>query len=617
MGQQFANAARSELVSAIAAGTTTFEIAPALNPYPDANTGPNPVSNDADWFKLVVQDDQGFEIVYCRTHTSGTTTLGDILRGQEGTTAREFAAGSVVGLRMTAADAAKSIVSGYGGIARNTAGDIVLVDENSFPGSDVTRSANARPGAGGDESVAIGADARAAGQSGLAFGYSASAWGPNSMALGPTASAGHDRSTAIGRGATTSKNNQVSFASLNNETHVATTPRLVSGVATPEVSQDAANKAYVDGLLDDHKESDDHDTRYYTKAEVDDAVGAGGAALDDHKSSDDHDSRYYTKAEVDTSLGTRDGALDEHKDSDDHDARYYTKAAVDTELGLRDAALDDHKASDDHDARYYTKAEVDEAVAGASMMGLVTRNWEGNLIVSDDDDFTGAGNTYSANADTGSSGTFNTVIGESASTTSTGSVVVGGGANVTANSGVALGNNTVVTALHSVALGNRSRTYIDGTALPETERVVSVGYGESHASYAKTRRLINVSDPEHPNDSATKAYVDQAVLDAAVSVIINRHSSTHYTMNAADAGALIIVQGASDKAVVVPPAGDVPFPLGTIVYVSQMGAGRVLIVPGQDVTLHTADGLYTPGEHLMVGLTLIGPNEWLVTGAVQ
>ena len=107
MGQVFSDAARSELTAGISAGDTTIAVADGTK-FPDANAGTSPVSDANNWFKAVLQDETGFEIVYVRTHAVATTpnTLSNVLRGQEGTTARSFAATSVIGVRLTAFDMA-------------------------------------------------------------------------------------------------------------------------------------------------------------------------------------------------------------------------------------------------------------------------------------------------------------------------------------------------------------------------------------------------------------------------------------------------------------------------------------------------------------------------------
>lgn len=107
MAQQFSDAARSELTAGISAGDTTITLADGSR-FPEADAGTSAVGDGNLWFKAVLQDETGFEIVYVRTHAVATTpdTLSNVLRGQEGTTARSFAATSVIGVRLTAFDMA-------------------------------------------------------------------------------------------------------------------------------------------------------------------------------------------------------------------------------------------------------------------------------------------------------------------------------------------------------------------------------------------------------------------------------------------------------------------------------------------------------------------------------
>lgn len=97
MGQLFADAARAYLSAGINNTATTIGITSGGALFP--------VANGTDWFKAVLQDASGIEIVYVTAHTSGANTF-TVTRGQEGTTARSFAAGSVFGIRVTAADMA-------------------------------------------------------------------------------------------------------------------------------------------------------------------------------------------------------------------------------------------------------------------------------------------------------------------------------------------------------------------------------------------------------------------------------------------------------------------------------------------------------------------------------
>lgn len=104
MTQKFSNAARAELASTINDTDTTLTIVEGGSLFPVANTDTASIGDSLDWFKLVIQDLDNYEIVYVRTHTVSSTTFSNVLRGQEGTTAHNFASGSVVGLRPTAGD---------------------------------------------------------------------------------------------------------------------------------------------------------------------------------------------------------------------------------------------------------------------------------------------------------------------------------------------------------------------------------------------------------------------------------------------------------------------------------------------------------------------------------
>ena len=96
MTQLFSNAARSELALGITGADATITLAagdgalfPALAP--------------GDWFYLTLQDGQNnIEIVKAVARAGDVLT---VLRGQQGTAARAFDAGTATGLRITADDA--------------------------------------------------------------------------------------------------------------------------------------------------------------------------------------------------------------------------------------------------------------------------------------------------------------------------------------------------------------------------------------------------------------------------------------------------------------------------------------------------------------------------------
>lgn len=118
MPQLFTNNARALLASGIADSATSLTVeASKADLFPTANTGTGSVPAATNWFKATLQDAAGnVEIVYVRTRTAGSGVFSNVIRGQEGTTARAFSAGTVVGLRITALDIETSIGLGVNAV---------------------------------------------------------------------------------------------------------------------------------------------------------------------------------------------------------------------------------------------------------------------------------------------------------------------------------------------------------------------------------------------------------------------------------------------------------------------------------------------------------------------
>ena len=104
MAQKFKDAARGELVDPITTSSTSIEVTNG-NLFSVATVDTGALSS-GDWFKAVLQDDSNIEIVYVRTHELVTSPnlMTNVLRGQDGTTAKAFPAGAVFGIRPTAGD---------------------------------------------------------------------------------------------------------------------------------------------------------------------------------------------------------------------------------------------------------------------------------------------------------------------------------------------------------------------------------------------------------------------------------------------------------------------------------------------------------------------------------
>jgi hypothetical protein len=106
MAQQFTNNARALTTASITDSATTIVVEAAkADLFPVANVGTGSLPSASNWFKVTLQDSSGnVEIVAVRTRTAGSGLLSNVIRGYDGTTARAFTSGTVVGIRITAED---------------------------------------------------------------------------------------------------------------------------------------------------------------------------------------------------------------------------------------------------------------------------------------------------------------------------------------------------------------------------------------------------------------------------------------------------------------------------------------------------------------------------------
>lgn len=144
MAQQFTNNARALLTASITTTATSIVIESAkADLFPVANVGAGSLPSANSWFKATLQDATGaVEIVYVRTRTAGSGVLSNVIRAQEGTTAVAFAAGTVIGLRVTAADIQTAL--DLPGASSTFAGNNTFSGANTFSG--INTAPTAAPG---------------------------------------------------------------------------------------------------------------------------------------------------------------------------------------------------------------------------------------------------------------------------------------------------------------------------------------------------------------------------------------------------------------------------------------------------------------------------------------
>jgi hypothetical protein len=102
---------------------------------------------------------------------------------------------------------------------------------------------------------------------------------------------------------------------------------------------------------------------------------------------------------------------------------------------------------------------------------------------------------------------------------------------------------------------------------------------------------------------------------------VNAQSGTTYTLALSDSvNTLVTTTNASSVAVTIPPNSSVPFPIGSVINIAQVGTGQITVSGGAGVTVvSTGSTASTPKSRARYsGLSAIetSENNWLVLGDV-
>lgn len=121
--QKFSDDAKAFLQASILAAATSMTVTALLaDKFPVATAVAWPAGAQ-DWFKVVMQDTAGNrEVIYVGTRSAGSGVMGNLLRGQEGTAARNWTAGDAVILDITALDVMNVLAGIFAALVSMSAG---------------------------------------------------------------------------------------------------------------------------------------------------------------------------------------------------------------------------------------------------------------------------------------------------------------------------------------------------------------------------------------------------------------------------------------------------------------------------------------------------------------
>jgi hypothetical protein len=120
----------------------------------------------------------------------------------------------------------------------------------------------------------------------------------------------------------------------------------------------------------------------------------------------------------------------------------------------------------------------------------------------------------------------------------------------------------------------------------------------------------------HSNTVHALANLLDTVTGQPLSTVVNTQTAS-YTLVLADALKMVEMNVASANNLTVPPNSSVAFPVGTVVYLRQYGAGQTTLVQGAGVTIRSRGAaLKLNGQYAEGMLTKRATDEWVLSGDI-
>jgi len=96
----------------------------------------------------------------------------------------------------------------------------------------------------------------------------------------------------------------------------------------------------------------------------------------------------------------------------------------------------------------------------------------------------------------------------------------------------------------------------------------------------------------------------------------NDQTGTTYTLVLTDAGKIVPRDNAASNTTTVPPNSSVAFPVGTVIFIRQKGAGASSVLAGSGVTINfpAGGGLSIATQHKVIALMKDDTDTWSMHG---
>lgn len=124
---------------------------------------------------------------------------------------------------------------------------------------------------------------------------------------------------------------------------------------------------------------------------------------------------------------------------------------------------------------------------------------------------------------------------------------------------------------------------------------------------------ISLGVPSVPNGFI---WVNPSIAAASVSYIADINTQVaSYTLATADAGKIVEMNVGSANNLTIPTQASVPIPVGTIIRITQIGAGQTTVLADSGVTIRSRSSyIKLSGQYAKAEIYKRDTNEWLLSG---
>jgi len=116
---------------------------------------------------------------------------------------------------------------------------------------------------------------------------------------------------------------------------------------------------------------------------------------------------------------------------------------------------------------------------------------------------------------------------------------------------------------------------------------------------------------------AKKGATSDQMKDFAERLIINPETAS-YVASLSDAGGVVEMNVAGANDFEIPPNGTIPFPIGTQIIVTQVGAGQTTVLAGAGVTIRcAATTVKLRAQYSVAAIYKRATDEWVLSGDLE